>query len=227
VHDSDGLLLQTATGEWEWRPLINPEKTFHISHFPGDHIKGFGLLQRQRDFAYYQDLGARYDLRPDLWFAPRQSWGAGTLELVEIPTPNEWNDNIVAYWVPAEKASAGRQFHLAYSLSASLDDPPRNPLLSAHSTRIDPPQNGKPPRFFVDFIGRAPVVLAPDAALTARITPSRGDVRNLVIEPNDVTGGWRAFFDLVAPGTDSVQMRGTLNLGEKALSETWLYLWLP
>ena len=70
IHDSDGLLLQTAAGEWEWRPLINPEKIFHLTHFPGDNIKGFGLLQRQRDFCNYQDLGARYDLRPDLWLHP-------------------------------------------------------------------------------------------------------------------------------------------------------------
>jgi glucans biosynthesis protein len=227
LHDSDGLLLQTAAGEWQWRPLINPDKTFHVSRFPGDNIKGFGLLQRHRDFCYYEDLAARYDLRPDLWFTPRQSLGPGTLELVEIPTPNEFNDNIVAYWVPEEKAVAGHQFHVAYSLSASIDDPPRPALLAAQSTRIDPPHDNKPPRFFIDFVGRAPVVLAPDAAVSAKITASRGEIRNPIVQPNEVTGGWRVFFDLVAPGAEKVELRGTLTLGERTLSENWVYLWIP
>jgi glucans biosynthesis protein len=227
LHDSDGLLLQTATGEWQWRPLINPDKTFHVSRFPGDNIKGFGLLQRHRDFCYYEDLAARYDLRPDLWFAPRQPWGPGALELVEIPTPNEFNDNIVAYWIPEEKAVAGHQFHIAYSLSASIDDPPRPALLAAQSTRIDPPHDNKPPRFFIDFVGRAPVVLAPDAAVSAKITASRGEIRNLIVQPNEVTGGWRVFFDLVAQGSEKVELRGTLTLGERTLSENWVYLWIP
>jgi glucans biosynthesis protein len=99
--------------------------------------------------------------------------------------------------------------------------------MAAQSTRIDPPRDNKPPRFFIDFVGRAPIVLAPDTPLSAKITASRGDIRNLVVEPNDVTGGWRVFFDLVAPGTDKVDLRGTLNLGERVLSETWVYLWLP
>jgi periplasmic glucans biosynthesis protein len=227
LHDSDGLLLQTATGEWEFRPLINPDKTFHVTHFPGDNIKGFGLLQRHRDFCYYEDLSARYDLRPDLWFTPRQPWGKGTLELVEIPSPNEFNDNVVAYWIPEGKVGAGRYFHLFYSLAASLDDPPRAALMAAHSTRIDPPHDNKPPRFFIDFAGRSPVVLAPDAPVSAKLTASRGEIRNLIVQPNEVTGGWRMFFDLIAPGGDKVELRGTLNLGERVLSETWVYLWLP
>jgi len=227
VHDSDSLLLEAATGEWQARPLINPEKTFHLSGFPSNEIKGFGLLQRQREFCDYEDLGARYDLRPDLWVKPSQPWGQGVLELVEIPTPNEWNDNIVAYWIPEQKAVGRENFHVTYSVSASLADPPRPALLAAHSTRIDPPHAGKPPRFFIDFSGRPPVALSPDAPIAAGVKASRGEIQNLVVQANAVTGGWRVFFDLVASGGEPVQLRAVLRLGQRALSETWVYLWIP
>jgi glucans biosynthesis protein len=227
VHDSDSLLVETATGEWQARPLINPEKTFHVSRFPGDEIKGFGLLQRQREFSDYEDLGARYDLRPDLWVNPSRPWGPGDLELVEIPTPTEFNDNVVAYWIPKQKAVARQNFHVTYSLTASLADPPRPTLLAVHSTRIDPPHASKPPRFFIDFAGRPPVALSPEAAVAADVKASRGEIQNLVVQTNDVTGGWRMFFDLVASGGNPVQLQAVLRFGKRALSETWVYLWIP
>jgi periplasmic glucans biosynthesis protein len=227
IHDSDGLLLQTGAGEWQWRPLVNPEKNFRLSHFPGDNITGFGLMQRARDFCAYEDLGARYDLRPDLWVRPGKPWGEGELELVEIPTASEFNDNIVAYWIPKQRAVAGREFRVTYSLEASLEDPPRTPLLAARSTRIDPPRSDKPPRFFIDFTGQSPLALNAEAAVTANVTVSRGQTRNLVVQTNDATGGWRAFFDLVDSGSEEVDLRAVLSLRERVLSETWVYRWIP
>ena len=46
--------------------------------------KGFGLMQRDRSFASYEDPEARYDLRPSAWVEPIGSWGAGRVELVQI-----------------------------------------------------------------------------------------------------------------------------------------------
>ena len=57
-------------------------------------------MQRDRDFDHYQDLEARYDLRPSAWVEPQGAWGPGRVELVEIPTDDEVNDNVAAYWVP-------------------------------------------------------------------------------------------------------------------------------
>ena len=227
VHDSDGLLIETAGGEWQWRPLLNPDKAHHVSPFAADNVKGFGLLQRHRNFQDYEDLVARFDLRPNLWVEPRASWGPGVIELVEIPTGTEWNDNIVAYWVPKEQADPGHEFHYAYSQSASLSDPPRPPLWRAQSTRIDPPRDNRPPRFLIDFTGPGPVPSAPAGPVAAKVEASRGEVRNLVTERNEVSGGWRVFFDLIAPGTDAVELRAALCSGEKRLSETWIYRWIP
>ncbi|MBA2352677.1 MAG: glucan biosynthesis protein G, partial [Burkholderiales bacterium] len=55
VHDSDGLLVQTDHGEWIWRPLINPKRLW-VSSFGAHNPRGFGLMQRDRDFRSYQDL---------------------------------------------------------------------------------------------------------------------------------------------------------------------------
>ena len=101
VHDSDGLLIAYEADKWEWRPLLNPSR-LNVSNFPANDVYGFGLLQRDTEFCNYQDLEARYDLRPSVWIAPRERWGKGRVELIEIPSTWETIDNIVAFWVPEE-----------------------------------------------------------------------------------------------------------------------------
>jgi glucans biosynthesis protein len=223
VHDSDGCLLQTAAGEWLWRPLVNPEKKHQITRFPADDLRGFGLLQRDRDFRDYEDLGARYDLRPGLWVKPGNHWGAGAVELVEIPSPAEWNDNIVAYWVPNQKPVRGQEFHLTYTLSASLAEPEQSTGFRVRATRINPEQDKNPPRFIIDFAGDTDPSLPANAPVEAKVQASHGQVRNLVTQTNEVTGGWRAFFDLAEAGSDPAELRLWLQSGNKAVSETWVY----
>ena len=99
VHDSDGLSVLSAAGEWIWRPLVNPKRLL-VSSFALTNPAGFGLMQREREFDQYEDLEARYELRPSAWVEPKGQWGAGRVELVQIPVPDETNSNIVAYWVP-------------------------------------------------------------------------------------------------------------------------------
>ena len=36
-------------------------------------------------------------MRPAAWLAPQGNWGKGTVNLIEIPVENEFNDNIVSY----------------------------------------------------------------------------------------------------------------------------------
>jgi glucans biosynthesis protein len=100
VHDSDGLSIHADNGEWIWRPLIDPRRLL-VTSFGLTNPAGFGLMQRDRSFAHYEDLEARYQARPSAWVVPKGNWGAGRVELVQIPTPDETNDNIVAFWVPA------------------------------------------------------------------------------------------------------------------------------
>ncbi len=48
VHDSDGFMAQTGSGEWLWRPLSNPHE-LRINRFMDQRPQGFGLIQRDRD----------------------------------------------------------------------------------------------------------------------------------------------------------------------------------
>ncbi len=85
VHDSDGLLVHMGNGEMLWRPLDNPPVMRHqVFHAP--NIRGFGLLQRERDFAAYQDMFNLYQQVPSVWVEPRGDWGDGDLHLVELST---------------------------------------------------------------------------------------------------------------------------------------------
>ena len=94
VHDSDGLMMAFASGEWLWRPLDNP-KSLDVSAFETENPKGFGLIQRDRDFDHYQDLETRQEERPSVWIEPGEGWGPGRVELVEIPTNADIHDHIV------------------------------------------------------------------------------------------------------------------------------------
>ncbi len=223
VHDSDGLLVHTRSGGWLWRPLVNPGKTFELTPFPAHDLLGFGLLQRDRDFRDYQDLQTRYELHPNLWVQPLSNWGTGMVELVEIPASEEYDDNIAAYWIPAQKPSVGREFHWRYRLSALSSEPDDSTLLRVQETLIRPEHNKAPPRFVIDFTGGALPSVSANGGLEARVEASQGKVQNLVIERNPVTGGWRAFFDLAGVGDGPAELRVFLHSGKRVLSETWAY----
>ena len=57
--------------------------------FLDNNPRGFGLVQRDRNFRNYADDGVFYDRRPTLWVEPKGAWGEGQVQLVEIPTEDE------------------------------------------------------------------------------------------------------------------------------------------
>jgi glucans biosynthesis protein len=233
VHDSDGLAIWTGTGEHIWRPLNNAPRIV-TSSFVDANPRGFGLLQRDRMFDHYGD-GVYYDRRPSLWVEPLGAWGAGAVQLVEIPTDDEIHDNIVAMWVPFAPAAAGSEVLLAYRLHWQADEPFPSDLSRCMATRLgNGGQPGQPRpkgvrKFMVEFLGPALSGLAfgekPEAVLWA----SRGTFSYVFTEavPDDVPGHWRAQFDLTVPGSDPVEMRLYLRAGDKILSETWAYQYHP
>jgi glucans biosynthesis protein len=117
VHDSDGLMEETGKSEWLWRPLSNPRE-LRVSRLIDHNPRGFGLIQRDRNFDHYQDAESRFQARPSYWVEPRGDWGDGGVELVEIPSDEETNDNIVAYWVPNAPVKAHQVLKYSYLLSA-------------------------------------------------------------------------------------------------------------
>lgn len=236
VHDSDGLALWTGAGERIWRPLNNPPSS-QISTFADKTPRGFGLLQRDRDFNHYLD-GVHYERRPSLWVEPKGDWGEGAVLLLENPTSDEVQDNIVVMWVPAGPASEGRELNFAYRTVWAADHPDPVPLARCAATRIGSPKpqaaQRRPGRrrIMVEFLG------GPLAELRARtspepvITASRGTIAGLRTEkvPNGLAGHWRVSFDLEIEGQEPVDIRGFLRTGGdggKVLSETWLYQYNP
>ena len=113
--------MHTGAGEWIWRPLSNPAAPA-VSTFIDNNPRGFGLLQRDRNFDDYQDLDLAYELRPTYWIEPREGWGEGGVQLVELPTENESNDNIVAAWAPKQNLDAGGSMTYGYRITALTND---------------------------------------------------------------------------------------------------------
>ena len=76
VHDSDGLQIESKSGEHIFRQLANPIK-LQVSTFTTQAPQGFGLVQRSRQQSDFQDFDAQYERRPSAWVEPKGDWGAG------------------------------------------------------------------------------------------------------------------------------------------------------
>lgn len=228
VHDSDGLLVAHAGGEWLWRPLQNPER-LQVSAFGTETPRGFGLVQRDRDLAQYQDLESRFERRPSLWVEPEGSWGAGHVELVEIPTDSEKHDNIVAYWVPREAPAPGEELRYAYETRWYGESGKRPPRGRAVATRWDEGSHEEAVRFVVDFAGRELAGLPDDAVLRGVVSARSGEEEAELLEQHVVrhpgTEGWRLVFELRPRNDRPLHLRAFLQRGDDALTETWSYTW--
>ena len=115
VHDSDTLLIEQADGTTETHRLRQVDRVT-TQLFPEKNPKSFGLLQRDRDPAHYLDREAHYDRRPSVRVESLGEWGAGTVHLMELPTANEYNDNVVAFWQPEKRPAAGDELQFKYRL---------------------------------------------------------------------------------------------------------------
>jgi glucans biosynthesis protein len=229
VHDSDGLMLNTGAGEWLWRPLTNPS-SIREAAFGDDNPRGFGLLQRDRNFENYQDLEAGYHQRPSAWVEPVGAWGHGSVRLVELPTPDETNDNIVAFWVPAALPPPGEPLEVAYRLHWFLDQihPPAGYVVA---TRHGRSKTHEPDleRFMVDFDGPYLGKQGPDPAIQPVVTVGAGAALvNATVQKNPFNGTWRVAFALRPDGSHHpVELRCFLSKPPHVLTETWTYLWQP
>ncbi len=224
AHDSEGLSMWTGRGEQLWRPLANP-RDLQLSAFGDTNPRGFGLMQRKRTFADYQDIALDYGRRPSLWIEPIGDWGDGAVQLVEIPTSNETNDNIVAFWRPKEKLSAKGDYTATYRMHWGWDCPWTSKLARFADTRVGAITDGNGRLFVLDITGDAVKALPHDAKLHAEIGSSKGKLQNVVVQPNPEIGGWRISFEML-PGDEKLVEMHCILMGEQgALSETWIYRW--
>ena len=222
LHDSSGLSIHAGNGEWIWRPLNTP-KHRSVSNFSVENPRGFGLLQRGRNFSHYEDLDDNYDKRPSAWIEPEGDWGKGSVDLVEIPTADETNDNIVAFWSPAELPEVGKPLDVSYRLHWTLDDAAFHSPDSAwvkqtlrstgdvkQSNLIRQPDGSV--AYLVDFEGPSLKALPENAAVRSQV--SVGDNAELVennVRYNPETKGWRLTLRLkIKDPSKATEMRAAL-----------------
>lgn len=235
VHDSDGLMIATGEGEWLWRPLQNPKQTL-VTSFATKNPKGFGLMQRDRQWSNYEDVEARYERRPSAWVRPLHDWGAGRVELVQLHTPDETHDNVVAYWVPAQMPVPGQPLEFAYELSWQGDEQQRPPGGWATQSRQGMGYTKQPAealrqqtQYVVDFDGPALKALPADAAVKAVVTSdANGKVLENIVYRNPATEQWRMTVRVQRlKGDRPIELRAFLQHDNHAVSETWTHIILP
>jgi periplasmic glucans biosynthesis protein len=231
VHDSDGLLVAAASGEWLWRPLQNPARPL-VSSFAMAAPRGFGLMQRDRRFAAYEDTEARYDRRPSAWVEPLGDWGPGRVELVQLPTPDETQDNVVAYWVPDRLPAPGQPWDVSYRLHWQGDTPAAPPGAWVAHTRIGRSHAelaAGEQQFIVDFVGPAVDALAADTPVRAvASSDGNGEITEVTTYRNEPGKSWRMALRVrTRDATRPLELRAFLQSGSHTLSETWSYLLPP
>lgn len=233
VHDSDGLAMLNGANEQLWRPLHDP-RALQMSAFQDENVRGFGLMQRARAFADYLDAEANYQKRPSLWVEPQGEWGAGAVLLVEIPTSDEYHDNIVAFWRPREPFAGGREYRFAYRLHWCDTHVWQSQLATVAATRIgavpkyDEPDKPDARQIVLELQGGRLASLRADVSrIEPVVTTSKGVIQNVVVYRNDEVGHWRLSFELVPGANTDIELMAHLRDAQGRLTETWLYRWNP
>lgn len=221
VHDSDGLVMFSNAGEWLFRPLRNPAHT-NVCSFRLDSPRGFGLVQRERSFAAYQDLNEHYQRRPSAWVEPLSDWGPGSVRLLEIATLLESDDNIGAMWVPDHVPSDGISLH--YRIHISDDLPLKQEVARVVGTRYAS-KSADRGQFIVDF-GALPTN-AEQGVPRLEVSVTGGQLVGQQLVKNPFVGGYRVVLDVLREQTDDIELRALVRNESRALTETWSYLWQP
>ena len=223
VHDSEGLSIINGNGEQIWRPLINP-KTLQFSAFMDRNPKGFGLMQRSRSFREYHDLEAKYHKRPSLWIEPTSEWGEGYVELIEIPTPQEIHDNIVAFWRPKKELQPGKTYRFDYKMSWCNEpeySDKKASVVNLRSGKVSEHQK----RFIVDFELPEKFPKEKIEDLKPDVSSASGSLSDVVLQTNLELNGMRLTYKFNTKDIGQTDIRTSLMMDDKPVSEVCVYRW--
>lgn len=229
VHDSNGLIFTSESGETMWRALNNGT-TLGNTFLWDANLKAFGLYQRDRSFETYQDAGAHYERRPSIRVEPVEGFGQGTVRLIEIPSKLEVDDNIVAFFIPTEPVKAGdtREFHYRLVWGDLLPQAD-SPLAYVAETRaglggISGVDNGATLRkFVIDFKGGELEAMKPDAALEVKAEASAGKIVSTTLSKVAANNVWRLVLDVETDGQALIELKASVSATGTPITETWLY----
>jgi glucans biosynthesis protein len=254
VHDSDGLLMELESGNLHYRPLEQTQHQFRHCVFTMEKPRSWALVQRDRSFSSYQDPEARYHERPSVRVEPVQGFEHGKIHLIEMPTTDETNDNVILVWEPQPTLEIGKPFRFHYRLRWMRDPAPPG-LFAVRATRSGTPVQ-KPDEILIAIDFAKP--LQPEkkvgdpkwddvSAIKPVVTLNQQSAKLLHVGlsdmsmPNvdDLPAGLgrspslhmpqvlRAFFVIDPPkDLDHIDMTCELqDASGKAISERWVYLW--
>ncbi len=229
VHDSDGLFMRLEDGRLLWQPLNNPSSMQHQS-FAANNVRGFGLFQRDRDFANYQDTFNSYHKVPGVWVEPRGKWGEGQVHLLELSTHYEGLDNIVAFWNPRKMPDPMLPYSFGYTLHWAMEPDANVSTNRVLQTRIGAdPRDGSQRQFVIDFDAKSNGISAEEAPQAQVRCGDNAVISEVQVFKNEVSKSWRVIFRLKpkAVNEDSIDIECALTKNAKVFSETWLYHWNP
>ena len=229
VHDADGLMMKMADGQTIWQPLDNPANLRH-QIFPAANIRGFGLMQRERNFDSYQDLFTPFQTEPSVWVEPHgTNWDNGDVHLVELNGPWEGFDNAVAFWSPKTVPPPLQPYNFAYTLYWTRETDhkfsPDNKVVATRIGLVAPDSDAR--QIFIDFAGPKLSLISPTNPPAAVVTCSTNAqiVANQVVW-NPYQKAWRVTLKMQPkPGNAPVDLWCTLQQTNKVLTETWSYQW--
>ena len=224
VSEVSGLQILTGKGEWLWRPVANRD-TLQISTFVDENPRGFGFLQRDRNFDHYQDDDQRFETRPSLWIEPIGDWAAGGVQLVEIPSDSEANGNIIGFWKPKQLLATGSETFFAYRQFWCWNPPAQPPLAIATQSRSGRVSSSKRRRFMVEFAGE--ILCLPQNAETLKpnLNASPGSITALRTFTSADKKSCRILFELDFGKEALSELRLVMEAAGHPISETWLYRW--
>jgi periplasmic glucans biosynthesis protein len=228
VHDSDGFMMELTNGERLWEPLDNPKELRH-QMFAAPCLRGFGLMQRERDFTAYQDLFTDHQDEPSVWVEPRgTNWTDGDLHLLELNGPTEDWDNIGAFWSPKTVPAPLQPWRFSYTLYWTREtDRKFSPAEKVVATRVGLSKGSDAREIMIDFAGSSLEKIAPTNPPVAIVncTTNAAIVANQVVW-NPFEKRWRVVLKMQPPTNNTpVNLRCTLQVNKKPIGETWIYQW--
>ena len=225
--------MRTVDQEWVWRPLKNP-LVQEVQRFDARNIRGFGLMQRDRRYEHYQDIELAYEDRPSYWIEPKEDWGSGVVELVELATKDETADNVVVAFVPDSPLEPGKAFTFSYRIRSMNDGLDLHKLGYVANTFAAPAfalgsneqQSANTRRFMVDFTGGDIDYYLKNPSLVKVVASARNaKVFRTFLVPNPKGKGFRAMIDVRFEENQVGTVRAYLQAGQKPVTETWTYAW--
>ena len=216
--------MLTGAGEWLWRPVTNRE-TLQISTFVDNKPRGFGFILRDRDFEAYDDEENHWEKRPTLWIEPLGEWSEGGVQLIEIPSQSDANDNILCFWRPKQPLKAGVEAAFAYRQFWCWDPPARPEAARTLHSRSG--SAGKHARFFVEFQGDVLGDAKQIDGMSPTLTAGAGSITMMKTFSDPDRKAFRVLFEFDPGSAEASELRLVLMARGKPLTETWLYRWTP